>query len=128
MVRFSVIKVVLLDNTVLQYNNKTLLEVAKECLSYPLVNHNPILLKVGEDYNLYFNTSLFKDWVNKQIDLEELLDQVKVTNLLRNKETIHLKDATIDEESLWLQKDNLCILADSDEFVSVQLDDRFKPF
>jgi hypothetical protein len=126
MVRLANITVFLLDGTTVAFKDVTLLEVAKKCLNHPLVNFNPLLLQIREDYKLYFNTDLFISWVKKDVELSELLDQVKVDDLVRNKEDIIEPNFSIEAGSLWLQKDNLCYLADEDSFVTTKNDDRFK--
>jgi len=126
MIKFAEITVVLLDGSILAFKNETITNVAKQCLRHPLANKNPLLLKVGEEYKLYFNTSVFVSWIEQEIDLEELLAHVKVDNLVRNTEAIFFKDCEVEENSLWLQRNSVCILVDSDSFVSVILDDRFK--
>jgi hypothetical protein len=128
MVRFTKITVFLLDGTAVAFTNNTLLEVAKTCLSHPLANRTPLLVKISEDYKLYFNNELFISWIKKEIDLEELLNHVKVDNLVRNLEDIIETNVSVEAGYLWLQKNNLCILADKDMFVSVALDNRFTCF
>lgn len=126
MVRFAIITVVLSDGAVVKFNNTTLLEVAKQCLQHPLANSNPVLLKVGTEYNLYFNNDVFISWIKKEIDLEEILNELRVDVLVRNKTSITASKFIIEEGSLWLVKNNLCVLADVDSFVSVKMDNRFK--
>ncbi|MGJ8760404.1 MAG: hypothetical protein ACSHXA_07640 [Polaribacter sp.] len=125
MVRLANITVFLLDGTTVAFKDVTLLEVAKKCLNHPLVNSNPLLLQIREDYKLYFNTDLFISWVKKDVELSELLDQVKVDNLVRNKEDIIEPNFSVEAGALWLQKDNLCYLEDIDSLVVTKNDDRF---
>lgn len=128
MVRFANITVVLLDGATLAYKNATLKEVVKDCLSYPLANKNPLLIKITEGYNLYFNTQIFVSWVQNEINMEELLQELKVDYLVRNKEFLTIDGIAVEDDSLWLVKNNLCILADTDTFVAVKIDNRFKIF
>jgi len=125
MVRFAKITVVLLEGTIVQFSNTTLLEVVKACLSYPLANENPLLIQISEEYKLYFNTEIFISWVQKEVSLQELLEQVKVNYLVRNKTQITADGIDVDSNSLWLQKGKLCILADQDSFVHTYIDERF---
>ena len=128
MVRFAKITVVLLDGTTVVYQNQTLLEVVKDCLSYPMVNQNPLLIQIANNYNLYCNSTILKNWVEKQISINEVLEDLKVDRLMRNKDSISVNGVSIDADSLWLVKNNLCILANTDTFVSERLDNRFKLF
>jgi len=128
MVRFPSITVFLLDKTIVAFKNSTLLEVATACLKNPLADSDPLLIKINEDYKLYFNPTTFNAWIKKEIDLEELLTTVKVIGLYRNKEAIVLGNTSVEEGHLWLRKENLCILADDDHFVSTRVDERFMLF
>lgn len=125
MVSFAVINVVLLDGTILQYKNATLLEVAKDCLSYPAINSTPLLIIICKTNKLYFNTEAFISWVQKEISIETLLNLVKVDNLARNTIFIETKELEVDCNSLWFVKNNLCILVDADNYLAIGLDDRF---
>lgn len=126
MVRFSVITVVLLDNTTVRFRNITLLEVVKQCLQYPLANDTPIKIAIGKDYCLYFNTEILISWVNKQISFKEVEELLKVDDLVRNISQIAINDITIDSGSLWKLKNSYCTLVDDDIYVSTPLDDRFE--
>lgn len=126
MVPFAKITVVLLEGTTVQFSNTTLLDVAKACLSHPLANENPLLIKITGQYNLFVNTAILKDWIEYKISIEELVDELKVDTLVRNKETIFVEGVEIEDDSLWLVKNNHCILADADTFVSEKMDNRFK--
>lgn len=125
MVRFAKITVFLLDKTTVAFKDATLLEVTKKCLSHPLANSTPLLLQIREDYKLYFNTDLFISWVKKEVTLEELLNQVKIDNLLRNKEDVISANFSVDAGSLWLQKEKKCYLVDNDSFVVTNIDGIF---
>ncbi|WP_341221031.1 hypothetical protein [Polaribacter atrinae] len=125
MVRLANITVLLLDGTTVAFKDATLLEVAKNCLSHPLANSNPILLQIREDYKLYFNTDLFRSWIQKEVDIEELLNQVKVDDLVRNKVDVIEPNFSVEAGALWLQKDNICYLDNDDSYVVTKKDDRF---
>jgi hypothetical protein len=126
MVRFSVITVILLDGTTLVYKDVSLLEVAKECLQHPLANRDPLLLKISQEYNLYFNNTIFVSWIKKEIDIAELIEELKVDQLVRNIVSMQVQELKIEENQLWLVKENLCVLADNDRFLAIKLDNRFK--
>lgn len=126
MVRFAKITVVLLEGTAVQFSNTTLLDVAKACLSHPLANENPLLIKIAGQYNLFVKTAIFKDWIEQKIEIQELVDELKVDNLARNQNTIIVENVEVEDDSLWLVKNNHCILADADTFVCEKLDNRFK--
>ena len=126
MVQFAKITVVLLEGTTVQFSNTTLLDVAKACLFHPLANENPLLIKITGQYNLFVNTTIFKAWIAKEIYIEELVDELKVDALARNKETIIVSGIEVEDNSLWLVRNNHCILADSDTFVLQNMDNRFK--
>ena len=128
MIRFSTITVVLLNGTAVAFQNASFLEVANACLSYPLVNQDPVLVTVGEDYNVYVNIGIFKAWVEKEISITELTDQLKVDFLARNTETIIANNIEIEDDCLWMVKDNLCTLVGDDEHVTQILDERFVVF
>tara|TARA_R110002126_G_scaffold39767_2_gene117618 strand:- start:38213 stop:38599 length:387 start_codon:yes stop_codon:yes gene_type:complete len=125
MVRFTKITVVLLDGTTLQFKYETLNNVAKVCLGR-LAKRNPMLIKIDADNKLYFNDTVFNAWLQKEIDGKTLFDKLQVDNLVRNKETFITKTIAIEDDSLWLLKNNKCILADDDLYISAKLDNRFK--
>ena len=60
MVQFAKITVVLLEGTTVQFSNATFLEVAKACLSHPLANENPLLIKIPGQYNLFVKSQSIK--------------------------------------------------------------------
>lgn len=126
MVQFAKITVVLLEGTAVQFSNTTLLDVVKACLSHPLANENPLLIKIAGQYNLFVNNAMLKDWIENNISFQELLDELKVDTLVRNKETIFVAGIEVEDDSLWLVKNNHCISADADTFVSEKMDNRFK--
>lgn len=124
MVRFTPIKVVLLDSTILVYKNATLKEVVTDLLSK--TDKKPILIKLGKHNSLYFNEEIFTAWLQKEITLDEVLQDLKVNSLVRNKETLIIENTTVEANSLWLVKSGICVLADIDQFIGVKIDNRFK--
>lgn len=125
MIRYANITVVFLEETTVAFKDVTLKEVVKQCLQYPLNNKTPILIKIGADTKLYFNTPIMVSWVQNEITFSELFENVQIDNLARNKELLQTKKIAIDSDSLWLVKANYCILVDDDLIIIEKLNDRF---
>lgn len=126
MVPIAVITVVLLDSTTVVYNYCTLTEVVQELFKDKNIYNPPLLIKVGNSYNLYFNKELFAQWQQKEMDLKELLEYVKISTLVRNKSARVVNGFQVPEGSLWLVKNNLCILANNDNAIITKMDNGFK--
>ena len=125
MIRHAKITVFLLDKSTVVFKNTTFLEVVKACLSHPLANSNPLMLQINEE-KLYFNTTLFIAWVNKEMNAKELFSETEITNLVRNTTTITVENHVIDANSLWQQKESQCFLIDADIFAFTKFDARFE--
>jgi hypothetical protein len=91
-----------------------------------LAKRNPMLIKIDADNKLYFDAAIFNAWLQKEIDGKTLFFKLQVDNLVRNNALIKTDKNIIEEDSLWLLKGNTCTLVDDDDFISENLDERFK--
>ncbi|MEI6865793.1 hypothetical protein [Flavicella sp.] len=115
-----------LGGETVNFSNKSLKEVVKECLQYPYVNNNPLVI-VSPEMKLYFDTPLLLDWLRDNVIYEDLIFALKTDGLFRNLATVYQDKEEIDPGQLWLKKGKYCFLVDDDQTIILDYtEDRFK--
>jgi len=87
-----------------------------------LKEHTPLKIIVESTGKVfYFNKIRFREFINDEITLEELVYECQCEGLYRNNETIVFND-TIDSGSLWKLIDGNFILIDSERYCHTKAD------
>jgi hypothetical protein len=70
---------------------------------------------------LYFDDAIVEKFINKIITYDELIGQLKCTDVIINKNTFTTnKGIEMDEGALWKRIGNKCILIDDDHYVECE--------
>lgn len=126
MVKLARVTVYFQGERTVVFTNQKLKDVVKKLLAFPFANYTPLLITFSTDKKLYFNNSFFVDWLHGNISLPELLEATQTDDLVRNTKPVKMQNNTIDVGSLWLLKNNICILIDADSYKATQNNDSFK--
>ncbi|WP_271407407.1 hypothetical protein [Tenacibaculum soleae] len=125
MVKFARVTVYFQGERTVVFTNKKLKEVVTALLAFPFADYTPLLVVFATDKRLYFNKSFFIDWFQGNITLQELMEATQTDDLVRNTKPTIISGCKVDTGSLWLLKNNVCILVDADSYMATQKNDSF---
>lgn len=122
-----VIKITYSDGTSLEQNNKSFKAMIK--LAFIIGEQNCIQpLKVlfpTTGKVLYFDDTLFRSYINEELEQPDLIDQTQCEGLYRNRAELILSDKSIiDPGALWKKFGKNLILIDADEYITSPLNEK----
>lgn len=111
-----------LNGDVQLHHGVTLLDVARLHLNKNYAaKAEPLLIKCDTGTQLYYDSNLLHEFVTGKITYNTLYSYLHCEGLYRNKNTLHIKNDTVEKDCLWLLRDKRLVLFNNDDFIATAI-------